>query len=105
MRAERDPEQCHLVEPARDDRGARVVAEAHAFRRAGGDRVHVFQRACDFDTHHVERAIATKSAVRERALTCARDLVIIARDHDRKSAARAPLSSAKDGPDRYAVLP
>ena len=41
----RGTEAPHLREPARDQRGARIVAEAEAVARAGRDREHVLHRA------------------------------------------------------------
>ena len=52
-RAERDAEPRHLVQPARDERGARVVAESNAFDDAGGDGHDVLERAAQLDADHV----------------------------------------------------
>ena len=51
--AARDGEARDLGEAARDERGARVVAEAEPVDRAGGDRDDVLQRAAALDADDV----------------------------------------------------
>ena len=51
--AELHAEPRDFGEPARDQRGARVVAEPEPVADAGGDRHHVLERARDFDADDV----------------------------------------------------
>ena len=57
-----------LREAPRDQRGARVVAEAEAVGDAGRDRHHVLESSADLDTDDVVGAVHAEPAVVERAL-------------------------------------
>ena len=101
-RAERDAEPRHFDEAARDQRDARVGAEAETVGKAGADRQHVLDRATDFDTDDVGRRVgaeilAGQLARQSRARSRGR-----ARRPSSPSAGRAPTSRAKVGPDSTA---
>src|SRR3989475_27789 len=66
--AERDGEPCHLGEPARDERGAGVLAEAEPVDEARRDRHHVLQRPARLDADDVTVRVESKLARAERAL-------------------------------------
>src|SRR5882672_2896766 len=57
LRPGRAGEARNFCETARDETRLRVPAEAEAFGNAGGDRDDVLQRAADFDTDHIARAV------------------------------------------------
>src|SRR4029079_10944151 len=52
-RPEGDTEPSHLVKPTRDERSARIVAEANAFDDAGGDGHDVLECAAKLDANEV----------------------------------------------------
>ena len=62
LRAERDAEPRHLVQPARDERRARVEAEPHAFDDARRDRHDVLERAAELDADDVVVRVDAKRA-------------------------------------------
>ena len=103
-----------LGQPARDQRGQRVVAEAQPFDDAGGDRDDVLQRAADLDADHIVAAVSRNDGPRNSRLheldrprrratrratavgSCARDFDREARTRqhdDRVAAAELPARS------------
>ena len=62
VRAERDAEPRHLGEPARDERGARVVAEPDAFDDPGRDGHDVLERTAKLDADDVVVRVDAKGA-------------------------------------------
>ena len=52
-RAQRHAEPRHLGEPARDQRGPRVEAQAQPVRDSRGHRHHVLERAAELDPDDV----------------------------------------------------
>src|SRR5205823_13861527 len=74
--AEGDAELGHLVQPARDERGVRVRAEAEAFDDAGGDGDDVLERAGELDAGDVVRAIEPEGAAAEHPLRRVREVVV-----------------------------
>ena len=61
LAAERRGQPPRFREPARDNRGARVVAEAEAVAGTGGDREDVLYRASDLDAREVIADVGAKS--------------------------------------------
>src|SRR5438046_5693355 len=66
--AERDGEPCHLGEPARDERGAGVLAEAEPVDEARRDRPDLPQCPARPDAADVPGAVEANPAPPERAL-------------------------------------
>ena len=77
-RAKRDAEPRHLVQSARDERRARVVAQPNAFDDSGRDGHDVLERAAELDADHVvvrvdaEGAELLSAACATRAARCVR---------------------------------
>ena len=62
-----------LGEAARDQRGARVVPEAQAVARAGGDREHVLDGAADFHARDVVRLVGAQRVAAQQVRDAARE--------------------------------
>ena len=99
--AEGDPEPGHLGQPARDDRGLRVVAQTHALGHADGERDDVLDRTTDLGADEVGRGVRAEVARRRgrsdpvgRALVRARD------DRGRRLALDDLLGEVRAGDDR-----
>ena len=101
--AEREPQARHLGEAARDQRDARVRAEAEAVADAGADRVDVLRRAADLDADDVVRGVGAK---RFAADALGEPLRVVRRRVDAIVMAvgsPAPTSRANVGPESTAV--
>ena len=71
LRSERHTEAHHLGQPARDQRDARVGAEAQAIGEAGAHREHVLDRATHLDADDVGGRVGTEV----RGMQALRELV------------------------------
>ena len=96
--AERHAEARDLGQAARDQRGARVVAEPQPVADAGRDRHHVLHRAADLHADRGRRRVdAQRAAVQQRAALRAKRG---SRRRERQRAGRPrATSSAKIGPE------
>ena len=103
LRAEPDAEAHHLREPARDQRDARVGAEAQAVGDAGADRDDVLDGAADFHADDVGLRVGAKirarrgACARSPANSSSREAMVIA------VGSPAPTSRANVGPDSTAT--
>ena len=88
--AQRGAEARDLGQAARDERGARVVAEAEAVGDAGGDRHHVLHRAADLDADQVGAVVDAHPAAVQQRGRLAREARRRARRASARTAARAP---------------
>ena len=66
LRAQRDAQARHLLQSPRDERDARVGAEAQAVGQAGADRERVLHRPADLDAEDVRGGVGAE--VRRRQL-------------------------------------
>ena len=88
-----------LGETARDQRGARVVAEAQAVARAGGDREHVLDRAADLDAGQVVADVGAQRRRRAAARATDRGKPGVGRRDAEAVGRPRATSSAKLGPE------
>ena len=85
-----------LGEPARDQRGARVVAEAETVARAGGDREHVLDRAADLDAGDVVALVGAQRVGAQQRRDVRRERGVGRGDgHRRRQSARDFLGEAR----------
>ena len=89
--AERGGQAARLGEAARDQRRARVVAEAEAVARAGGDRQHVLHRAADFDAGDVVALVGAQRVGAQQRGDARRERARRSRRPPAPSAGRARL--------------
>ena len=78
VRAELECEARYLGEAARDERCARVAAEAKAIGDASCNRDDVLQRAAQLDAHHIVGRVGAEAIGRECILPARGDLRIAA---------------------------
>src|SRR2546422_147246 len=81
--AERHRQARHLGQTARDERGARVLAEAEAVGDAGRDGHHVLQGAAHLDADHVTVRVEPELPRAEPPLERGGQRVVPRRDHRR----------------------
>ena len=92
----------HLREPARDERGLRVVAEREAVRPAGGEGDDVLRRRAQLDAGDVVAHVDAEQDRVHRDLHPDRELEVVARDDGGRRQART-ISSAMFGPESTAT--
>ena len=97
-RAQSDRQTRHLGEPARHERGARVLAEPEAVGDSGRDGHDVLQRAADLDADHVAVGVEPELAGAEPPLERGRQGVVAASRSPRRSGAPAPPRARTSGP-------
>jgi hypothetical protein len=97
--AELHTEPRNLGQPARDERRARIVAEAEAHGHARRDGNHVLERTAQLDAHHVRAGVAAEIRRLEQLLAAsaasASWLAMVT-----AVGCSCATSSAKLGPDR-----
>ena len=86
--AQGNAEARDLGQAARDQRGARVVAQAQALEEARGERDDVLERAGQLHAHHVGERVDAEHGGREGLLHLQRHVVVLRSRHDGR---RLPL--------------
>src|SRR5262245_10139371 len=97
-RAQRDRQPRHFGEPARDERGARILAQAETVGDAGGDGHDVLESPAHLDADHVAVGVEPELARAEPALERRGQGVVAGGDHRRRRTRQRHL--AREGRPR-----